>query len=694
MEALPEDRVYWSVDYSSNSPGLSYQVEFVTVGTHYVWVRGLGPSTSSDSLHVGLNGVEVGSGYNFNSFLPSNTLVWSGQSSGSVRTIDIPSMGVHMVNVWMRESGMVFDKLVLTTDSGYVPVAQGPAESTAALTVTTPVINPNGGIFSDAVTVTLATSTAGADIFYTTDGSDPSQASTLYTAPFDVTASATVKAVGYLAGYNPSAVASADFVIRVPVLPPDMTQYWQFDEVNPGVYNNIVSGANDARCTNCPISDTGLIGNAQVFDGVSDELNVVDDSSFGWVADSRFSIEFWVKKDATSLRSEVVIGRHDSTTQLYWWAGLENGKAAFYLIDIDGNGQNSGLTGITDIADGVWHQIVVVRDSVVGENRLYIDGLLEDSSLANYTAGFDAVDVPVNIGWLDDNASDFHFEGAIDELGVYNRVLSDQEIYSHYLAGSGLHRRFWDCDPTPIRIMPLGDSITVRPGYRPSLYFDLVDAGYAIDFVGSRSDGSVNYDPNYEAYSGATSDEIAASLYGWLSQNPPEIIVLHIGTNDVDLTADDVSGVENILNVIDSYSEDIIVVLALIINRQTYHPLTTDFNIALEMLAETRILNGDKIIVVDHENALIYPDDMSNEKHPNDSGYAKMATEWFNGLRTFLPNCLSSVPEIISEPVTNGSTGMTYTYDVQAISWPPPVFELQKGTRFSFSGLIFLRLDL
>jgi hypothetical protein len=49
---------------------------------------------------------------------------------GVVATIiEVASPGLRTVNVWMREDGMAFDKLVLTTSAGYIPVGAGPAES-------------------------------------------------------------------------------------------------------------------------------------------------------------------------------------------------------------------------------------------------------------------------------------------------------------------------------------------------------------------------------------------------------------------------------------------------------------------------------------------------------------------------------------------------------------------------------------
>ena len=59
MEATPNAGTTNTTDYAANSPRLDFQVTFVRTGTHYVWVRGLGPSGVDDSVHVGLNGQEL-----------------------------------------------------------------------------------------------------------------------------------------------------------------------------------------------------------------------------------------------------------------------------------------------------------------------------------------------------------------------------------------------------------------------------------------------------------------------------------------------------------------------------------------------------------------------------------------------------------------------------------------------------------
>ena len=214
-----------------------------------------------------------------------------------------------------------------------------------------------------------------------------------------------------------------------------------------------------------------------------------------------------------------------------------------------------------------------------------------------------------------------------------------------------------------ITIMPLGDSLTSgrtdgsipqsdRNGYRIKLKELLTDSGYDIDFIGSLESGTFP-DKQHEGHGGFFVSEIEANVYSYLDANPPDIILLHIGTNDISQIGlyEDPSEVEAILNEIDRWENDngrtVIVLLAKLINRQDYvcqNPSdeTTTFNNNVETMALNR--TNDRIFMVDMEcsagiNYQLFPiGDMSDEVHPQLSGYDKIANKWFaDGVLRILP---------------------------------------------------------
>ncbi len=88
-------------------------------------------------------------------------------------------------------------------------------------TVAAPAFSPPPGTHRGSVAVALATATAGAMIYYTTDGSSPSRkTSPVYQGPIQLTATTTLKAFAYKKGLKASAVASGVYTITAAPPPP------------------------------------------------------------------------------------------------------------------------------------------------------------------------------------------------------------------------------------------------------------------------------------------------------------------------------------------------------------------------------------------------------------------------------------------------------------------------------------------
>jgi hypothetical protein len=116
------------------------------------------------------------------------------------------------------------------------------ASATYTIRVATPTLSPPGGTYSTPQSVTLSDATAGATIYYTTDGSTPTTASTPYTAPISVTQTTTIRAMAAASGMADSNVASATYTLQAATptfSPPSGTyllpQFVSISDASPGV---------------------------------------------------------------------------------------------------------------------------------------------------------------------------------------------------------------------------------------------------------------------------------------------------------------------------------------------------------------------------------------------------------------------------------------------------------------------------
>ena len=102
-------------------PRLEYRVNFSQTGTYYVWVRGWGPTGTSDSAFFGFDGGWLANRVNLS---PLNSWVWKGPF-----TMNIGNAGVHTLGITKRESLAQVDKIFVGTSATATPTGTGPPES-------------------------------------------------------------------------------------------------------------------------------------------------------------------------------------------------------------------------------------------------------------------------------------------------------------------------------------------------------------------------------------------------------------------------------------------------------------------------------------------------------------------------------------------------------------------------------------
>ncbi len=199
--------------------------------------------------------------------------------------------------------------------------------------------------------------------------------------------------------------------------------------------NGVVSGASlvQDRFGN-PLS-------AYDFDGINDLISVGSGSSLAVEGDLTISV--WLKAETLPLpnRTFPIINRGA-------WGETEdlNYFYHFFLINIDGSvylgnaheygaGNNQGANSTRRINPNEWLHAVLVRNSVLKTYSFHINGVpeLDQSYEVNPTGGSNTTG---DIGWVASAAIDF-FNGIIDDVRVYEKVLTDEEILALYNEGSG-----------------------------------------------------------------------------------------------------------------------------------------------------------------------------------------------------------------------------------------------------------------
>jgi len=127
LEAKPNNGV--NTFDTTDGPRIDYEIDFNTLGTYSVYVRMSGPNGNDDSLHAGLDGLPFT--YGDVGISSGASWEWEDTAVGNLMTFDIQTLGRHTFNIWMREDGVLIDKVVLQ-QSGSQPTGFGPSGSISA----------------------------------------------------------------------------------------------------------------------------------------------------------------------------------------------------------------------------------------------------------------------------------------------------------------------------------------------------------------------------------------------------------------------------------------------------------------------------------------------------------------------------------------------------------------------------------
>jgi Concanavalin A-like lectin/glucanases superfamily len=234
-------------------------------------------------------------------------------------------------------------------------------------------------------------------------------------------------------------IRTVQLLVTQPVLSSGLVGWWKFDDGSSGTCSGSVADSsgnvNTGTCVNSLAWTTGKFVNALSFNSASSQY-VSTTTNVGNPAVG-FSISAWF--NTTSASGTKIVGLEDAQTgtggvsyDRHLYMGTD-GKIYFGVVDTTYT--LHAVTSLSTLNDGVWHHAVGTNNGTT--STLYIDGASQGTTSGGaynlYSTSYWRIGSYKLNFWP--NGVDGYFNGSIDDVRVYNRVLSASEVSKIYSLG-------------------------------------------------------------------------------------------------------------------------------------------------------------------------------------------------------------------------------------------------------------------
>jgi Ca2+-binding RTX toxin-like protein len=250
----------------------------------------------------------------------------------------------------------------------------------------------------------------------------------------------------------------------------------------------------------------------------------------------------------------------------------------------------------------------------------------------------------------------------VGQNSAFSYADASRGVIANLDSGVGFTPKYDAFKGSPLKIMPLGDSITQgkinntipdaeQEGYRRYLWEKLTDLGLEIDFVGSQSNGTnLLPDRDHEGHPGENITFIRNGINGWIAAITPDVILLKAGTNNTNNdTVDDGQGITNNLDLLikrinqnASFTGELLVssippIRTTLVSAQhrNRHIDADSYNNKIQGVVNQNLADGN-VTFVDMRSGLtqddITPQPDDSGLHPTDGGYQKISQFWYEAV--------------------------------------------------------------
>lgn len=197
---------------------------------------------------------------------------------------------------------------------------------------------------------------------------------------------------------------------------------WSFDEGDGNAVKDSSKSGHDGALSGAK-RVKGVVGSALEFNGLSDFANVSIPGS--GLVDKAVSVEAWIQSTGNNVNANLVFAGPESLDFGIW---IQGGR--FFAGIWNSDGAQCSAVSPSGPTPGQWYHVAMTCDFNTDKTvKLYIDGKLISTNPAVGTA-IRSAHTTIDIGGRTPNAS--YFNGIIDDVKIYNRALSEEEIRKPY----------------------------------------------------------------------------------------------------------------------------------------------------------------------------------------------------------------------------------------------------------------------
>src|ERR1051325_4135630 len=305
--------------------------------------------------------------------------------------------------------------------------------------------------------ITLTVTATGTDPSYQwRKDAAPVAGATSTSLPLLLTAAATNDYTVVITNIAGSVTSAAAHVVVLADAAPDVRAglfyYWPLDTVNdgppatsPDLYCNDPMGLVNLDSSWLV---TGQFGNALHFGGAAQASYGARTGGAPIYLTTNYTVSLWVRGGPdTALINRQVFAEGGAGGQ-YFFLGTENSNPAGDKLNLKINPGMGDRKSTRSVFNGNWHHVVWVDEN--GKGKLYIDGTLDETDFS-YTRGPSVALESTTLGALYRTGPANYFFGDVDDVGVWNRRLSQTEI--NLIESSGI----------PASLAPIAPVIFTQP---------------------------------------------------------------------------------------------------------------------------------------------------------------------------------------------------------------------------------------